>query len=136
LLLSLEGHLRPLVKRGELNAWSARNVGVGKEVRKEVDARLGEAKVIVLLVSADFLASDYLNDVEVKRALDRQAAGTARVIPVLLHPCLWEDTPFGGLSPLPASGVPVTAHASQDEALAEVARALRDAARASTRAPS
>jgi hypothetical protein len=62
--------------------------------------------------------------------MDRQAAGTARVIPVLLRPCLWEDTPFGGLSPLPANRVPVTKHPSQDEALAEVARALRDAVRA------
>jgi hypothetical protein len=129
LLLALEKHLHPLVKGGELRPWSSRRIGAGGEMRREVDARLGAAKVIVLLVSADLLGSDYLNDVEVKRAMERQAAGTARVIPVILGPCMWEDAPFGALKPLPANGKPVTEWESRDKALAEIARALRDAVR-------
>jgi hypothetical protein len=95
--------------------------GDGEEWRGRVDAELVRARLILLLVSADFMASDYLHDVEVKRAMERHAAGEARVVPVILRACRWEDTPFGHLSPLPADGKAVTAWPSRDAAFESIA---------------
>ena len=53
-----------------------------------IDDHLNSADVIVLLVSADFLASDYCYDIEMRRAMKRHEAGEARVIPVILRPCV------------------------------------------------
>jgi internalin A len=60
------------------------------------------------LISADFLASDYCFDIEMKTALERHAAGKAVVIPVILRPVDWKATPFRGLQALPRNGKPVT----------------------------
>lgn len=62
-----------------------------------------------------------------KRALERDKAGEAIVIPVILRPVDWENAPFGKLKPLPQDGTPVTSHrwGSQDEALLDVAKGIR-----------
>ena len=60
------------------------------EWRVEIDKRLNSAHIILLLVSADFLASDYCWGVELKRAMERHDAGQARVVPVILRPADWE----------------------------------------------
>src|SRR5262249_856928 len=82
-------------------------------------------RLVLLLVSADFMASDYCHTVEVKRALERHEKGEARVVPVLLRPCDWESAPFGKLGVLPDGGVPISTARDQDAALTEVAKAIR-----------
>lgn len=65
-------------------------IGAGDEWRAQIERNLDSANVILLLVSADFIASDYGRSEEVSRALARHAAGEARaipVIPVILRPC-------------------------------------------------
>ena len=47
------------------------------------------SQIILLLVSAEFLNSDYCYDVELKRAIARHDAGDARVVPIILRPCDW-----------------------------------------------
>jgi len=66
------------------------------------------ADVILLLVSADFIQSDYCYDVEMKRALERHEAGEACVIPILVRDVAWKDAPFDKLQFLPAGGKAVT----------------------------
>ncbi len=93
----------------------------------EIDQHLNSAQVILLLVSASFLASDYCYDVELKRAMERHEAGEARVIPVILRPVDWHDAPFGKLQALPRNAKPVTRWTDRDEAFADVARGIRAA---------
>jgi hypothetical protein len=59
------------------------------------------AQVILLLVSPDFIASDYCYERETLRAIERHKAGQARVIPVILRPFDWHDLPFGKLQAAP-----------------------------------
>lgn len=129
----LEKHLRVLERRGTMRGFSPRRVSAGEEWKGIVDARLNEAKVILLLVSSDFMDSDYCWDVEVKRAMERHKAGDARVIPIILRPCQWQEAPFGELSALPEGGKSVTEWPSIDDALNDVAAAVK-AAVASIRA--
>ena len=84
----------------------------------------------MLLVSADFLDSDYCWDVETKRAMERHEAGESRVIPVILRSCDWHTAPFGKLQALPKDGKPVASWTNRDEAFTDVARGIREAVKA------
>jgi TIR domain len=123
----LEQHLSGLQRAGIIRTWSAQRVMAGERTQEVVEAKLAGAKVVLLLVSASYLASDYLYEVEAMAALGRERAGKARVIPVLLHACHWEIAAFEGLSPLPANGKPVSSWSNRNEAWAEVVRGLRAA---------
>ncbi|HEX9732192.1 MAG TPA: AAA family ATPase, partial [Thermoanaerobaculia bacterium] len=89
---------------------------------------LEKAHVILLLVSPDFIASDFCWSTEMARAMERHEAGTARVIPVLLRPVdNWQEAPFGKLQGLPPGGKAVTEHANRDVALRDVTAGIRKA---------
>lgn len=83
---------------------------------------------MLLLVSPDFLASDYCYDKEMTVALDRQARGEAIVIPVILRPCEWHHAPFGKLRATPSDGKPVTQWPDRDVAMLDVVKDIRKAA--------
>lgn len=120
-------HLSMLRRQSVNVLWHDRKIGAGEEWKNEIDEHLNSARIILLLVSPDFLASDYCYDVEVKRALARHQAGEASVIPVILRSCEWEHTSFGKLQALPQGGTPVKKWKDQDEAFLNVARGIREA---------
>jgi TIR domain len=115
-----------LRRQGLIETWHDRRIGAGTEWAGAIDRELEAADIILLLVSADFLASDYIYDIELKRAMERHEAGTARVIPVILRPCLWQRGDFAKLQALPRDGEPVTSSRwpSQDAALNNVAEGI------------
>lgn len=123
----LEVHLSMLKREGLIEAWHDRRITAGSEIHTEISSALEKADVILLLVSAHFLASNYCFDIEMSRALQKHKEGTARVIPVILHPCDWHSAPFGNLRATPPDGKPVSMFANRDEALALVARDVRSA---------
>lgn len=123
----LEKHLSILKRQGFIEAWHDRRIGAGGELAREISQNLETADVILLLVSADFLASDYCYDIEMKRAMERHAAGEARVIPVILRPCDWQDAPFGKLLATPPDGNPVTRFPTLDDAFVLVVAAIKQA---------
>lgn len=125
----LAAHLDVLRANGTLEAWSARKIIPGDDWRAAVHREIDRADLVLLLVSADFLASEYCRDTEVRRAIERHKAKTARVVPVVLRPCLWEEAPFGDLEPLPRRGQPITRWPDRDEAWLEVVRGIRTIAR-------
>src|SRR4051812_26495644 len=93
----LEKHLASLRHEGLIDAWHDRRILAGAQFGAEIDAQLEKADVILLLVSASFLASSYCYGIEMKRALERNADGSATVIPVIVRPCDWQKSPLGGL---------------------------------------
>ncbi len=117
--------LSALQRQGLIAQWHDRRIGAGEEWRSAVDARLNDADIILLLISSDFIASDYCYGVEVKQAMKRHEAGKARVIPVLLRPTDWQGTPFSKLQALPKDAKPITVWSNLDEAFLDVAQALR-----------
>lgn len=121
----LEKHLSILKRQGVIAGWHDRKIGVGREWADEIDKHLNTADVILLLISADFMASDYCYDIEMKRALERHEAGEARVIPVILRPVDWRGAPFGKLQALPTDAQPVTKWSNRDEAFKNVAQGIR-----------
>lgn len=120
-------HLAALRRDGVIDIWQDRRIGPGDEFDREISNQLESADIVLLLVSSDFLHSDYCYDIEMKRALERHAEGSARVIPVILRPCDWQKTPLGKLNATPTDGRPVIEHASLDRGFLEAARAVRTA---------
>src|SRR5690348_10118946 len=101
LLRELETHLSLLKRQEVISTWHAQKIVPGTNRAKEIDKRLKLASIILLLVSADFLASDYCFNVEMKHALERHEKGLARVIPIIARPLDWKDAPFSHLEALP-----------------------------------
>jgi hypothetical protein len=124
----LEKHLALLRRQGIVDEWHDRKIDAGSEWAGQISDHLERADVILLLISSDFLASDYCFEIEMKRALERHEAREARVIPVILRPCDWHSAPFGRLQALPRNAKPITAWTDQDQAFTEVARGLRSIA--------
>jgi tetratricopeptide (TPR) repeat protein len=126
----LAKHLDILRRQGVISTWHDRCITAGREWAGEIDRELETADIILLLISVDFLSSDYINDVELTRALARHEAQSAQVIPVILRPCLWERGAFAKLQALPTGGEPVTSGKwpSQDEAFRVVAQEIEGAA--------
>ena len=132
----LEVHLATLKRQGLIEAWHDRRIGAGEDWEERISEHLEAADVILLLISPDFIASDYCYGVELKRALERHQEGSARVIPVILRPCAWQDLPFGGLQATPQDGRPVTTFPNRDEALLQVTQAVKKALKSFGGAPS
>ena len=121
----LEKHLSLLKRQGVIDIWSDHRIGPGEEFGGKIDQHLESADIILLLVSSDFLHSDYCYDIEMERAMKRHERGDARVIPVILRPCDWQSESFGKLKAIPTDGKPVTKHQTLDDAFLDVARAIR-----------
>lgn len=125
----LETHLALLKHQGVITAWHDRRITAGGDVDKSISSTLESSQIILLLVSAHFLASNYCYEKEMKKTIQKHEEGSAVVIPVILHPCDWHSAPFGHLRATPTDGKPISMHANQQEALAIVAKDVREAAK-------
>lgn len=83
-LRKLETHLSLLQRQGLIALWHDRLITPGTNWAKVIDTHLETASIILLLVSADFFASDYCVGIEMKRALERQEEGSVLVVPILV----------------------------------------------------
>ncbi len=125
----LEKHLTILKRQGLITSWYNRKIMAGAEWAPEIDTHLNTAQIILLLISADFLASDYCYDVEVIHALKRHEAREACVIPVLLRPVYLENAPFAKLQALPTNRKPIASwpgRQGRDKAFLDVAIGIRE----------
>lgn len=125
----LESHLEPLRRRGLISRWHDGCITPGEEWEPLIKHHLDTAQIILLLISAKFISSQFCYEVELKRAMERHNAGEAWVIPIILKPCLWQEVPVGDkylqdLQALPKDAKPVTRWDDLDEALTHIAEAL------------
>lgn len=123
----LAKHLSGLKWQGLIQGWHDRQIVAGTEWQPEIASKLETAKVILLLISPDFMASDFCYNVEMTRAMQRHDAGSACVIPIIVRDVLWEYAPFAKLQALPTDLVPVSQWANRDEALKQVTKGIHEA---------
>ena len=126
----LETHLAMLKRQGFIETWHDRRITAGEPLDLAISASLESADIVLLLVSPDFLASDYCYEREMLRAVQRHKAGACTVIPVILRPCDWHDATFGGLLAAPKDGKPITQWPDIDAAFLDVTTAIKGAVRA------
>ncbi len=120
----LRKHLRALKRQGLIEIWSDSEISAGSNTSEIIQAQMSTADIIVLLLSADFFASDRCAEVEMRYAHEQHVARAATIIPVLLRPTIWEGIPLERTHLLPHNGKAVTIWENLDDALAEVAKGI------------
>jgi hypothetical protein len=122
----LATYLTPLTRQNKIIEWHDQEIKPGADWDTEISAQLESAHLILLLVSEDFLASEYCFGVEVGRALARLKRGDAKVVPILLKPCLWQESRFSELQIIPRDCKAITSWTSREEAFVAVATEIRN----------
>lgn len=121
----LEIHLVPLTRQNIISPWHSRQIDLGREKDKEFDSHIDAAQIILLLVSPRFMASNYKDEQDMRRAMQRHATGQARVVPILLRPTDVKGAPFSNIQGLPRNNKPVVSWGDRDQAWVEITKELR-----------
>ena len=124
LLRELEFKLASLKRTHPIKLWYDANISPGMDWENEVHLHLNQTQIVLLLVSPDFMDSDYCYSVT-KRAMERQKRDGTKVIPIIMRPVYWKSAPFGSLPAFPTEEKPVTTWNNRDEALLDVAEGIR-----------
>jgi|GEM_PF-996500 len=117
--------LKLLKMQGLVDVWNDREILPGQEWDKEIKGELEKAEIILLLISNDFLASDYINDVEVKKAFERYEKGEVIIIPVIIRPTQFVDFELSKFQALPKDAKPISLWDDRDSAWLYVATGLK-----------
>jgi len=124
-LRRLDVAISQLRRNGLISTWHDRKILPGKEWDRQIDENLKESNLVLMLVSPDFLASDYAYGREMSLAMERRRSGLAIVIPIILRASDWPNSPLGSLQALPSNARPVLSWTNRDEAWLDVAQGLR-----------
>lgn len=124
LVQELTTHLRPLERSGLSLTWHDRMIRRGAAWEKEISSAMERVDIFLVFVSADFLASDFIWEKEMARALRRHEEGKMQIVPIILRSVAWESTPLAAMQALPTNGRPVTLWSNRDEAWAQVVQAI------------
>ncbi len=112
-------------QQGLIEDWNDCDISPGSDWERVIDVQLHSSHIILLLVSADFLRSEYSGGGEMKKAMKRHHAGEAYIIPIILRPVDWEGLLFGKLQPLPLGAKAVTLWQNRDDAFLNIARGIK-----------
>lgn len=120
----LDKYLKVLKRSSKIESWNDRDLVPGQEWDAEIMGALAKANIILLLISVDFNASDFIWDKELAAAMKRHEDGTAHVVPVILRKCDWSKMPYAKLQALPRNATPITQYPNKDDAFTEVAQGI------------
>ena len=122
-------HLKGLEYEGLIETWHDRQIAPGEEWDSKIHTEISSADVIIFCVSADLLATDYVQRVEIPKAIARQEQGKATVIPVIFKNCDWQNHALGKFQAIPAKGRSVQDHIQENDIWTEVTSAVRNTVR-------
>ncbi|WP_421794931.1 leucine-rich repeat domain-containing protein [Haliscomenobacter sp.] len=125
-LQEFQKHLKTLERQGLIRFWDDRKIRPGEEWDDEIKKALSHSDIVFLLVSVDFLATDYIWKTEITEAMLRHKAGKARVIPIKIRPCDWVGTPFAKLQGLPRKDKIIGSNPQNDELWTEVVKEIKE----------
>ncbi len=120
-------HLSNLQTQGVIEGWHDRQIIAGQQWADKIDTALNNAQIILLLISASFMASKYCREIEMRRAMERHEANEAIVIPILIRQCDWAGAPFSKLQAHPQDTKPVQNWTYRDDAWTDVVLGIRKA---------
>lgn len=119
-------HLKPLQRQEHLITWDDERILPGEDWNARIRQEFSSADIVLVLLSSDALATDYIWDFEIKQAVEQSASGKSAVVPIIVRSCDWISSPLGRLSGLPRKAKPITAYADADEAWQEVITGIRE----------
>lgn len=123
--IQLDKNLIMLKRSDKINVWQDRQIMAGTEWDAAIGKELASAHIILLLISVDFNNSQYIWDKELKVAMERHEKNEARVIPIILRTCEWNEMPYAKLQALPTGAKPISSFTDTDVAYTDVAKGIR-----------
>lgn len=124
----LRTHLAILEQQQMIALWDDTQIAAGMQMQQTMAEALKAADFALLLVSANFLASATITRYELPQIFQRLSQGRFAILPLLLSPCLYHESPLGGYQPFnPDSPLSTLSSPAQDEVLVRVAREIRNA---------
>lgn len=121
----LNKHLTMLKRKGSITSWSDRKIIPGKEWCGEIDENIESSSIILLLVSSDFINSNYCYEKEMARALEKHELNESIVVPIIIRHCDWQEAPFSKIQGVPTDAKPLSTWSDQDEAWLDVVKGLK-----------
>jgi GTPase SAR1 family protein len=125
----LEPHLKTLEIEGFYQTWDDRQIEPGSDWYKQIDSALNQAQALIMLISAHYLSSKFIKEVEIPRILKRRQDEGVYVVPVIVNPCPWEKVEWlSAIQVLPKDGKPLSTMTEPeiDSVLAGVAKTVCD----------
>lgn len=122
----LDAHLAPLKRNNKIEAWNDRKLVAGSVFDAEIKKHLNEDDIIILLISSDFINSDYCYEIELQKALERMKNNDAKLLAVIIRPCLWQETPLKDIQVLPKDGVPISKYPNEDDGYLFVVKSIKE----------
>jgi len=104
----LKVHLSPLIRNQKIDLWDDQRIKTGGKWREEINAALAQASSAVMLVSADFLASDFIQAVELPALLRGAEQRGTRILPVIVAPCRYDLSPLAAFQAVNSPGSPLS----------------------------
>ena len=122
----LKTHLKSLEREKLVEPWSDYEILPGSNIDDEIKHKMEESELFLLLISPDFIASDYCFGKELDHAINRHYSGTAKVIPIILEPCNLESiSELLKLKALPDEAVPISTFNNHNVAFSQVIEGLK-----------
>lgn len=121
----LEQHLETLKYEGLIDLWHERLIQPGIVWEEERSIHLDASQIVLMLISPDFMYSDYINGIEMVETIERAERGETHVIPIILRPADWQNAPFGKLPILPKNRKSVTEQINREQTFIALANDIR-----------
>lgn len=124
----LQNHLAGLERQGIASTWHDQMIQPGQAVNETIALQMADAEIIIMLLSADFIANDFCYGTLVTTAVERHTANKALLLPVVVRHCDWQALPFGHLRALPNDAgqvVPISDWPNLDKAWMQVVDSIR-----------
>lgn len=121
----LKRHLTGLIRNGFIEDWSDLGVLPGSETVTKTKAQLEEADIIIFLISPDFINSDYINDFEIKKTIERHYKGEAQIVPVIIRPCDFSSLSLDKFNILPKNKKAISTWENEDKAWSNILLGLK-----------
>jgi hypothetical protein len=121
----LQKHLSGLVIQGVIQSWNGRAILGGEDWDDAVKKKLELAEIVLFLVSSDFMASRYINNVEIKKTMERHNSNLVKIIPIIVRPCDFRALPIGKYQALPTGAKAISEWKNKDVAYLQVVNGIR-----------
>ncbi|MGB1206224.1 MAG: TIR domain-containing protein [Chitinophagales bacterium] len=126
--LALDKHLSALKRQGIIQSFDAAKIKAHQDYNQKLQQNLEKADIILLLLSADALADDYIHDTQIEKALQRAESKTAVIMPILVRAVDYEGLDLDKYAVLPSNKKAITSWNNQDKAYEHIAHQIRKVA--------
>lgn len=125
MLQRLHVHLAHIKREDILKTWTDEEISAGSDLNDSISSNLGGSQLFIALLSPDYIASNYSYDKEFQKAIEMEQNGQLIIIPLIIEPCDWKNTPFSSYKALPKDGKPIVEWQNINTAFLDVTTNLR-----------